>query len=211
MSLFGSLIGGLLTGGLFGGGKGKTGLQVVGNVLGNRSAQRRQDSSVSRVVADARAAGIHPLAALGSPVAANYGTPVALPGPEYNGVNGRRIALEDRLLDAQIRSEDAKRLALLSEARRNTFEAQSRSGATGGPMPLWVQVADRDGNLLWVPNPDLPDLDQMGVPAVAHGMDPFIGDPDMSSGPPNRRGRRGPPRPVPQTPPAGASRRRRGY
>lgn len=190
MGLFTSLLGGLFTSGLFGGGKGKGALQVVGNVLGNKSAEKRQDTTISRVVADARAAGVHPGYALGGSVAGSYGLPVNSGGPTYDGVSGRRVALENRLLEAQISSEEAKRLALLSEARSTSMSSQARAGATGGPMPLWVQVVDRDGNLLWVPNPDLPDLDQMAIPAAAHAATPFVGGdgetPPIVAGPRSR-------------------------
>ena len=46
------------------------------NQLNQRRAERRQDTSLQRLVADAKKAGISPLAALGSSAAGQYGSPV---------------------------------------------------------------------------------------------------------------------------------------
>ena len=46
------------------------------NHFSQRRAERRQDASLQRLVADAKKAGISPLAALGSSAAGQYGSPV---------------------------------------------------------------------------------------------------------------------------------------
>lgn len=154
--------------------------KALGGVVQAKRARDRQDSSIQRLVADARAAGIHPLAALGSPIAGSFGTPMT-GSAVGDAVDGWRASSLDskqgKLLDAQIATEEAKRLALLSEATSRTRYQQARQAtSSGAPIPLWVQYQDRDGNILWGPNPQIPDFDQMPVPGMIHGTDVFVGD-----------------------------------
>lgn len=37
-------------------------------------------------------------------------------------------------------------------------------------IPLWVAARDRDGKRYWIPNPDLPDLEQYPIPALARSQ-----------------------------------------
>lgn len=184
-----SIIGSVLGSGLFGGGKGKTVLQTIGGILG--FGGNSNPNQIKKIVQDARKAGIHPLAALGSPVSASYQGPV---GSTFTGdAVGDGMAMQGLtrdLLKAQITTEKARAEALIAEARSRTGIAQNRASETGGPkpIPLWVKAVDRDGNEMWVPNPDGPDPEQFLVPGLSHGADVVVGDP-KPRGPGTRRRR----------------------
>lgn len=201
MGIFGSLVGGLLGSGIFGGGKGKTALSVLGGALGSRSSG--PGNNIGRVVRQARAAGIHPLAALGSPAAGNYASPV---GQHSSGDvihdGGNRLARE--LMQQQIDTEKAKQVSLLSEAQSRTQAAQMRAASIGGrePIPLWVPYVDRQGNIHYGPNPDIADIEQLPMPAAIQTLTgPIVGRerrPPARPGPPPMTRHTGPTgRPIP--------------
>lgn len=154
--------------------------QGLGSAIKGIRNRNRQDSQIQRIVADARAAGIHPLAALGSPVSSSYGTPIAGDsiGDAIGALGGGSLrAKQEKLLDAQIRSERAKEEALIAEATSRTRIAGARNTTRGGPIPLYVEYIDRDGNIHYGPNPDLPDIEQFPAPGLIQVVvDPLVGD-----------------------------------
>lgn len=168
---------------------------ILGGLFGRKSqpAFSYADKHRIQVLArDARRAGIHPLAALGSPVSSAFGTSANLVRPpsflgdvaaaasNYFHDRDQQEAnrLDNDLRRAQIDTERAKAAALVAEATSRTRASSARTGAPtkGGPIPLWVQYVDRDGNVHYGPNPDLPDLEQFPSPALIHGTDAAVGD-----------------------------------
>ncbi len=195
MGLF-SFLGPILGAGLVGGGKGKAALSALGGVLTNRAGERRQDSSIERIVASAGRAGVHPLAALGSSAAGLYGSPIGAShsgdavGDRYSA--DKALSAQIELMRAQMDTEKAKQAALIAEATSRTGISNMRRNGTGGnsPIPLWVQFEDRDGNIHWGPNPDLPDIEQAPMPGVIQTItNPIVRDPvipRIDVGPPRR-------------------------
>lgn len=154
--------------------------QGLGGAIKGIRNRNRQDTQIQRIAADARAAGIHPLAALGSPVSSSYGTPVTgdSVGDAVSSLGSSRSRrLQDDLVRAQISSEKAKEIALLAEATSRTSIAAARNGATSGPIPLYVDYVDLDGNVMKGPNPNLPDNEQWMSPAWIHMNDRFVRPP----------------------------------
>lgn len=154
--------------------------QGLGGAIKGVRNRNRQDSQIQRIVADARKAGIHPLAALGSPVSSSYGTPVTgdSVGDAVSSLGSSRSRrLQDKLLEAQISSERAKEIALLSEAQSRTAITAARNGATSGAIPLYVDYVDLDGNIMKGPNPQLPDNEQWMSPAWIHMNDRVVRPP----------------------------------
>lgn len=154
----------------------------LGGVVGAQRARDRQDTSISRLVADAQRAGIHPLAALGSPVAGAFGTPItgSSVGDALESFGRSKLERKQaQLLDAQIGAERAKERALIAEATSRSRIAGATRVATGGagPIPLYVKYVDLDGNEMWGPNPDLPSNDQFPAPAFIHGNDAVVTGP----------------------------------
>lgn len=161
-------------------------LSVGGKLLGGLFGRRKRTNSIQQIVSDAKAAGIHPLAALGSPAASSYGSPVgssttgdaigdAISEFGRSRKQDKLQGKQDRLIEAQIDTEKAKADALRAEARSRTMISSAR-GTGQKPIPLWVEYVDRDGNVQWGPNPDIPDLEQMPVPGMIHGTDAIVGD-----------------------------------
>lgn len=126
-------------------------ISTLGGLAGgflNRDAAKDQNAAIQHMnatkirttVKDARAAGIHPLAALGSPVAGSWATPVSQPGLGDAVADGAaRIgsAIDNRgqreLLSASIDTErakarnlDADTAARLADAQRTTITAAAR-------------------------------------------------------------------------------------
>lgn len=116
----------------------------------NARAEVRDDNKVQRLVADSRAAGIHPLAALGSSIAGTSamtvpntaaGDAVAAGASQFAAnMPTSRSALEDDLLRANIRVANAQEKQLLADATSRTLVAASRAGAVGGAMPTSTDV-----------------------------------------------------------------------
>lgn len=122
---------------------------LAGSILGNKSAEDQNEKNrqmnatkIRTTVKDARAAGIHPLAALGSPVAGSWATPVGQPGHGDAVADGaaRIGAAIDKggtnaLTEASIATERAKARNLdadtaskLAAARATTLAASARLG-----------------------------------------------------------------------------------
>lgn len=143
-------------------------ISTIGGLFGakmNRDAAKDQQAAVERMnatkvqttVKDARAAGIHPLAALGSPVAGSWATPVGQPGygdAVADGAARLGSAIDNRGKDdltqatiaterAKARNLDADTAAKLADAQRTTLSAAARRGgqsldvaALGKPDPV---------------------------------------------------------------------------
>lgn len=111
---------------------------LAGGLLNRNSAQDAQSrvdnfnrTKIQTTVKDARRAGIHPLAALGSPVAGSWATPVSQPSmgdAVADGANAiaRSFPNADAkaLLSAQLNTERAKAANLDSDTARNLADAQ---------------------------------------------------------------------------------------
>lgn len=148
---------------LIGAGIGAIG-NVLGGLIGSSSAQKQHEdqmqfawsSAMNKIrwtVNDAKRSGIHPLAALGSPVSSPMGTPVGASSASLgdaigraaellaNGINGKaaieraeeRDQLENELLRAQIGHSNAETSALLTDAQSRSMIAKTRAAAIGGP------------------------------------------------------------------------------
>jgi len=171
---------------------------AVGGAVGDRldanrarkQAYGREDSRIQRLVKDARAAGIHPLAALGSPVSSSPVTPIGstVTGDAIGDFYQRRqakdqlqLAKENAAADRDLKremlnQEKLKTSAMIADAQSRTEIMRARQAGTQGPVPLWVKYRDRDGNIHWGPNPDLPDLEQFPSPALIQGVtNPVVG------------------------------------
>lgn len=126
-------------------------ISTIGGLAGglfNNSAARRQNDAIRQMnatkiqttVKDARKAGIHPLAALGSPVAGSWATPVGQPGLGDAVADGARAigASMDKRYDpltaaaldterAKARNLDASTASLLADAQRATRTSALRA------------------------------------------------------------------------------------
>lgn len=120
-------IGGSIVSGLFGASAAK-------------KAQQREDTSIQRRVADAKAAGIHPLAALGAsvnPVTAipSTGSAIGEGIKELSSTVGEKAQLENDLLRSQIRQTDAATSVAAATSRSliAQAEAKTRGALDEGP------------------------------------------------------------------------------
>ena len=124
-------------------------LGLAGSLLG-----RKKQRGLGDLIKEGRKYGLHPLAAIGSPAAGSYTSPVGVHstgdaigdalekmGARLN--NKKRAEQDERLREAQINTEQAKAEALKAEARSRSIISTARS-ATRQPMDLWVQARDRD-------------------------------------------------------------------
>lgn len=138
-----------------------------------RQYDRSQSYTIRDRVADARAAGIHPLAALGvspTPSSSSY-----IPGQSESGsALGRglqRLAAAvnaDAMQRAQIRGinasakrDEAEAALALSRAKRAEQEANhnQESALGSGLPPKYIQVHNPfTGKTEWIPNPDIFEL-----------------------------------------------------
>lgn len=166
--------------GLFSGGLG-----LLGGLFGSKQEDRRrheeyarQDTQLQRLVKDAEAAGLSPLAALGSSAAGSFATPVgssntgnwlsdsmsqigggiseamAKRSPEAK-LTLKNKALQNDLLQAQI---DAINSDTVREARgARASEARINENVAKQEVPhAYIRVFDnRTGKYTWLPNPDL--------------------------------------------------------
>lgn len=113
----------------------------------NQIAREREDNKIQRLVADANAAGIHPLAALGSSVAGNFAQPVPYQGTAYQdtsdtGAMGNALAaagstigqavMNMELQRAQINNLNASSANQLAEAQAHSRAQAIRNGAVSG-------------------------------------------------------------------------------
>lgn len=161
MSLLPALIGaaGSLIGGLFGDKAAKKqNQQQIRAIRENNAAIAKQNSTkIQTLVKDARAAGIHPLAALGSSVAGSFGTPQAAYGgaPITGSAVGDAIKsfgasmpqpdsnaeLQAQLLRAQIKNVDASTVQLLADAQSRTKAANAQQHGVTSTMIAGLPTA----------------------------------------------------------------------
>lgn len=123
--------------------------QIQAQQQANAYQQKYNKNKIQWLVEDARKAGIHPLAALGSSVAGSFATPVAAYGSNTPGGVGDAIGagmqelgrtmpmpqdpLAVQLQKAQIANVNASTANMLAEARSRTQLASERNGAISGP------------------------------------------------------------------------------
>lgn len=109
------------------------GASLIGGAFGRKSRsdevkfQRQQaKNKISWTVEDAKRAGIHPLAALGSPAAGSFAAPVG--GSPMGDAVGDAGAAIGRAISPMMRERHAAEMSVLrSEAARNTAEAEAVS------------------------------------------------------------------------------------
>lgn len=155
---------------------------IGGAFLNRRSANKdraRQDNQLQRMVADAKAAGIAPLAALGSSAASQYAAPVGslntgnLIGDAAQQLGRhftpeRKLALEKAekeidFLQAQTNAANAQ-AASVATSRSQVSPNRTPPGSVGNPIPTHVYVHDTRKNAYgWMLNPALGmDVGEMG-------------------------------------------------
>lgn len=140
----------------------------------NRRAEQREDTRIQRVVQDARAAGIHPLAALGSPSVGTFATPMAAYGgaPISGSAVGEALSaagaampaegstsgLQEQLLKAQIANVNASTQQLLADATSRTKIAMQNSNQDqfGNPVTSY--------SIMGVPVQANPNTSDVGGP-----------------------------------------------
>lgn len=132
---------------------GNGGGNLIGSVIGaiqNRrfmnESYEREDTQLQRMVADAQAAGISPVAALGASGAysqtSNYSPETSGDkiGAAVDQMFNERADLENRLLEAQISATNAEAADFLSTARSRTVAAEAAAAATTvHPNALFVE------------------------------------------------------------------------
>lgn len=143
------------------------GSSLLGGIFGNKSQQAALDyqkaynkKKIQWLVQDAQKAGIHPLAALGSPVAGSFASPVgssplgdsiADAGAALGAGISRAEERQDRreyndlskeLIRARIRATNAEATDMLSKATSRTNIA-GITAATRGAMPNQLMSAGR--------------------------------------------------------------------
>lgn len=123
----------------------------------NKQAMKREDTRIQRTVEDARAAGIHPLAALGSSVVGNMAVPQAAFGgaPISGSAVGDAVSqlgagfgstqseLQEQLLRAQIRNVDASTAQLLADASSRSRIQNAQMQGSGFLVPSVLPDAER--------------------------------------------------------------------
>lgn len=128
------------------------------NAVQNRrfmnESYQREDTQLQRMVADAKVAGISPVAALGASGAysqtANYQPETSgdLIGAGLADAYGERAELENELLRAQISRENAEAAGLVTEARSRTLESRARAAEAETAA---LAVYDPQANALFNP------------------------------------------------------------
>lgn len=162
------------------------GASLLGGVMGsNEAAKNRKmqkefaQNSVQWRVEDAKAAGIHPLAALGAtgasytPVSSGFGDSVAQAGAAIGqGVksshqakgNAKKDSAQAALIQSTINTNQAQADLHRAQALNQTAQARNTAiGAKGGlnstePKPMYIRVVDpRDPKkeVKWVLNPEI--------------------------------------------------------
>lgn len=150
------------------------------NWINQRRAEKRQDRSLQRLVADAKAAGISPLAALGSSAAGQYGAPVGSTGSgshiadaigamvpkRTQQLQNEQLQKQNDLIDAQIRALDAETVAVARS--RSIIPSQATINATHAAQKNGDNVAVPGMGTLPVdpvePAPELPTRFQAVTP-----------------------------------------------
>lgn len=119
--------------------------QIRAQQQANKYQKQYNQNKIQWLVEDARKAGIHPLAALGSSVAGSFATPVAAYGSQPESGVGDAVGagmqalgqampmpqdpLAMQLQKAQIANVNASTVNMLAEARSRTQLASERNGA----------------------------------------------------------------------------------
>lgn len=175
---------------------------VVGGVLGNRSAKKQQAAAnelnrnkIRWTVEDAKAANIHPLAALGSPVASAWATPTRNDAyaTAARGAGAALAQRADRKAQSQLQGLQVENAKLQNEALRTEIMLAKATAASaamaanskrpavvdslGNPtrhhpdaMVNAVPLFSEDGSFLgWIPNPE-GQTDFTEMPATAAHM-----------------------------------------
>lgn len=78
-------------------------------------------------------------------------------------------------LGTKVSQQLVPRLGAVSHKQTASVPAATRSWSDPPPVggkeiPLWITGVDRDGTRKWIPNPDLPDLEQFPIPALAEAQ-----------------------------------------
>lgn len=141
----------------------------------NRIAREREDSAIQRRVADAREAGINPLAALGVAGAGSAAMPVSDLGGSIERAAGQVSAsmLEEQTFAlnaaqtlSNIRLQDAQAKAVLMEAQSRTIADRLMSAGRGGA-----------GAEVMMPSPfGLPPM-KVATPEMAQDAQTHFGEP----------------------------------
>lgn len=180
-----------------------TGWGIARDLIGRSDAKRASNmadnarrTQIRTLVKDARAAGIHPLAALGSQVAGNYGSPGGMvysgdatgdalrgwAGKEQSSLETEHLRLRNEALRADIRRSDADTARIVADATSRSSIARAASATRGKDVagnPLSPNLAA--GGITFRPSPLQSDIqmwqNRLGEPAewmlfpVAAGLD----------------------------------------
>jgi hypothetical protein len=173
---------------------------LVGGLLGRSAQDRANDANIYAAqnqvrwrVADAQAAGINPLAALGMSPVGPIAQPVTALGDAVGaGVRdyaARRSAarserLAEDLLRSQIRATDAQTLDTLAQAQSRSVNQAARAAAIGGAAPTLNVVSDPLGGS-YVVDPRTTAAGEIGsqygmIAMEAHGFPSWIRDGALS-------------------------------
>lgn len=180
-----------------------TGWGIARDLLGrqdakraNADAQNQRRHQIRTLVKDAREAGIHPLAALGSQVAGNYGSTGGMvysgdatgdalrgwAGKEQSSLETEHLRLRNEALRADIRRTDVDTARLVADATSRSSIARATASTRGKDVagnPLSPNLAS--GGITFSPSPLQSDIqlwqNRLGEPAewalfpVAAGLD----------------------------------------
>lgn len=163
------------------------GANIIGGLTGARATEKANEQNaalqrefaqhgISWKVADAKRAGLHPLAALGTQTAS--ASPSYVGADPYQGISGikqdalslymQKQVIEGNELDNKIKGAQANLLnaQTTGEYQRQLFEAD-KFNRSGNPRDLYMPVRDLNGNVIeYWPDPELWQLE---------GMIPFAG------------------------------------
>lgn len=145
------------------------GMSMIQNRRFMNESYEREDNQMQRMVADAQAAGISPLAALGASGA--YSGTATNVRPETSGdlvgdaltqFGEESTGLQNDLTSAQIRRTDAETADIISQARSRTIASTVNSAARNTPVDNTVKLSP---NALFLPGgTQEPGLDMGGGP-----------------------------------------------
>ena len=163
------------------------GSSLIGGLFGQSAQNKSLDwqkkyarNRISYTVADAKKAGIHPLAALGSSAAGTMGSPIPGGSPMGDAIGDAGAAIGAHLSKREARAaeseERAARLDVLrSEASRNRASAQAMlADATSRTAIMQARAKAVD-----VPTTDVVGHPTVGVVATGKGQR-LVADPDYS-------------------------------
>lgn len=138
---------------------------LIGSVIGAVQNRRfmnesyaREDNQLQRMAADAAAAGISPVAALGasgaySGTSTNFAPETS--GKEFGDALERRYsessALQDELTQAQINRTEAETTDLLSQSRSRTIASTASQAQRASPELVMLEKEKSGANALFLP------------------------------------------------------------